>query len=317
MLNTQGEWGILWLKKVAIFEDLWSVDYINQTVVNGARALSITGVPTVTTYSLAMEQLLMIVSCSFEIKIVSKYLLSDTTEHNEWLTAKVPETVLIALQAYSGYTGKKTFEYQSDIDLFIFDHMHNDAPTALFDDVTTRDITTPCGAFNTFIDLINLYRPRTVVAIVSDYSNYTNSVKVLECQKQLSDYWHIPYLDVCSRLPFGYEPVTTQGYWDTYLTYTSHGSFHDKGFTFEYEGGDDTDWKTNDTAISVFHAGKTASQIISLFNIREINGILVHDLPQRQIWFKDNLHPSTDHSYTAITKYAQVLCSFLNTIGNV
>lgn len=320
-------------EKISMIEAIWNIDYVNQTFSRTGSVQVPSSIPEPSDWNSFIGVLFRAISCSFEIKLVAKYLISDTTEHENYINTLFSGHTdmlaainsYIASQWYGGGGGKDcySFDYKDDIDLFVIDHIHNDEPTSLIPDneISSRDRSTFWGAINTWIDLIYTYKGQAKIVFIGDYSNYTDTQKVIECQKQICEYRGIPLLSVHENLPFGRNKITTRGYWDDENVYPNWplytGEFHNQGFTFTYQSLSDTNWVTNDTVISDIggNAGKSAEEVIQKYNIRTINGVLVHDLPQRQLFFKDGIHPSTDWTHRAISMYANAIVSKLISIS--
>lgn len=294
---------------LAICADIWTIDDTNQTVTNGPRTLGITDIPTVSTYSAACYQRMLLLSNSYEIKLVSKYLISDPDENESYLREKfglLYET-LVALHP-TAYT------YQSDIDLFVIDHGHNDDPTPVpTEDVDSLVMTTFIGAINNYISLIMKYKPHTRIVFISDYDNSRLTSQTIEAQKQIATNWHIPFIDLRNSLPFNINvKVKTRGYW------TIDGIWQEDGFIYDSTAADVAHaFSVNGNAYFTSYVGTTIQEIAEHINPQQdSNGVWWYEYEPRYIYIRDGLHPHTDRSGKCLKLYANVLANFINYIGN-
>lgn len=301
--------------KLAIFDSIYIIDDNNQTVTLGANPYNVTDLPVsgVPTYSQATSLRAQAIRYSYEVKLVSKYL--DST--GEYIRNILNSQEVAEYIHYSG-TGYQLL-YNTKMDyietpaLFVFDHGTNDYPSmSSSDDVTTRDVTKFYGAMNMMYDIIQFYAPKALVCIVTDYgtSRYNSDIVITE-QQNWAKYWQIPCLKTCDLVPWNGTIVTLQGYWDGGTA--QGGEWHDTGFYFNVDGDS---WETNNGVILRNYSSSTpASTIISQYNIRNIRGVQVYDLPQKQKFFKDGLHPHTDTTGNALKLYARYLsrliCDFV------
>lgn len=187
-----------------------------------------------------------------------------------------------------GYIGGKIEKYfNSNIDIWVFDHGHNDMVGS---DTVDDIVNIPeepynrnyfIGAVNFLIDKILENNPRAKIYFVGHYTNQPGSTGrtpyLNEAQEKIAEYWQLPFLKLWNYLPFTQRIITTTGYWDI------NGYWHNTGF----DG-------TN-------HYGGNLSGIDQ--NPRQINGVWVHDLTMKQIWLKDDLHPYSQEAKELITEY--------------
>lgn len=292
---------------LAICNDLWTIDDTNRTVSAGPRTRGITALPSVTTYAEACNQRYLLLSNCYEIKLVSKYLISNSEENETYLRQKFGNLYQTLVNLHPN-----AYNYQGDIDLFVIDHGHNDSPSPVADEnVGTTDITTFAGAINTYIRLIIQYKPHARIAIVSDYDNWTSNVNTVEAQKQIADYWHIPFIDLRDYLPFDVDKkVKVRGYWGT------DSLWHEKGFTYNPQAPTiAAAFAENGKAYFNSFLGNTVEQVAA--NItpeQDANGVWWYYTYPRYIWLKDGLHPHSDVGGRSITLYADVLSKFINNI---
>lgn len=317
-------------QNIDLFRDAYTVDYVNKTVSNGPRTmiadLHLSSIPTITTYSQAVDLLAAMVGCSYEIKLVYRYLISDETESKNYLNRIFSGYLdeLNALKNISQSSNYKGILYQYDIDLIVFDHGHNDGPTPVenadfYDDNTngidTTDMSTWLGAMNTYMRLIMFYKPKMRIIQISDYV-YSNTVLA---QEQFARRWQIPYCEVWKSLPYLYKrfKVTVRGYWD------ANDIWHDKGFTWT-EPTDMSDTNiANYTNLSangyeLASAGGygtgTIGSLKTNINPRQENGEWVWDTNLSNIFMKDGLHPGSDYTYKCVDLYARALVQFIKGI---
>ena len=292
---------------LAICNDLWTIDDTNRTVSAGPRTRGITDLPSVTTYAEVCNQRYLLLSNCYEIKLVSKYLISNAEDNETYLRQKFGNLYQTLVNLHPN-----AYNYQGDIDLFVIDHGHNDSPSPVADEnVGTTDITTFAGAINTYIRLIIQYKPHARIAIVSDYDNWTSNVKTVEAQKQIADYWHIPFIDLRDYLPFDVDKkVKVRGYWGT------DSLWHERGFTYNPQASTiAAAFAENGKAYFNSFLGNTVEQVAA--NItpeQDANGVWWYYTYPRYIWLKDGLHPHSDIGGRSITLYADVLSKFINNI---
>lgn len=317
-------------QNIDLFKDAYTVDYANQTVSNGPRTmiadLHLSSIPNITTYSQAVDLLAAMVGCSYEIKLVYRYLISDETESENYLNRIFSGYLdeLNALKNISQSSDYKEILYQYDIDLIVFDHGHNDGPTPVenadfyddnTNDIDTTDMSTWLGAMNTYMRLIMFYKPKMRIIQISDYV-YSNTVLA---QEQFARRWQIPYCEVWKSLPYLYQrfKVTVRGYWD------ASGIWHDKGFTWT-EPTDMSDTNiANYTNLSaneyeLASAGGygtgTIGSLKTNINPRQENGEWVWDTNLHNIFMKDGLHPGSDYTWKCVDLYTRPLVQFIKGI---
>lgn len=168
----------------------------------------------------------------------------------------------------------KYLNQQNFPDLWVFDHGHNDAQNSeLMKTIPTPDDdrTYFIGAMNYIIKHILSYNPRARFIFIGHYENDETSSwhHSILCQAQqvLADYWNAPLYE--SWKMFGLSRnvvITTNAYWDV------DGVWHESGFdgTNGYQG---------------YHYDGVPE------NIRQENGVWVHDMSPLWIHMLDGLHP--------------------------
>lgn len=180
-------------------------------------------------------------------------------------------------------------------DLIILDHGHNDGLPQDSNEQLTEIPTskynrnTFLGAMNYFCQKIFAFNPKANIIIIGHYTNQlggTNRpVEVTQAQINFSNYWQFPLFKLWEKVPFSQSIITTNGYWD------NSGIWHDAGFNGSNHYGQNFTGNNQ--------------------NPRQENGVWVHDLTMKQIWMKDDLHPSSDTSGNCNNKIANIIYDFL------
>lgn len=99
------------------------------------------------------------------------------------------------------------------VDLFVFDHGHNDQWH--IDSVTPDDpydMFSFQGTMNFFIKMILEDNPRARIIIIGEYENQ-NVPKISQAQSHLANYWSIPIMPLWEVLGFSNKKITTTGFW--------------------------------------------------------------------------------------------------------
>ena len=290
-------------EKLAAFNDMWTVDDNLKTVTNGPRIMGFAPntVPNITTYDDAVNLRHLVVQCSYEVKLVAKYLLANNINYLQDKLGSMYDV----LTSYR----PQDWEYK-DVDLFIFDHGHNDSlrEADLSVDIDSNDITTFFGAMNTYISLIYQYKPQARICVISDYANYNSDNKTIECQEKLALNWSLPFFNISNTLPFkaSNKKVVTSGYWDY------NGIWHDNGFTWSET---EDSYTTNANLNARLKGDGTLAQVKVNINPRQINGIWVYDIDIRSMFICDDLHPHSDKSGKCLAMYAKSETAFLQSFG--
>ncbi|MBM6946235.1 hypothetical protein H6B32_13820, partial [Bacteroides gallinaceum] len=290
-------------QKLDYFNDLWTVDDSEQTVTNGPRLKGVIGVPEITSYEDACYERYFFLSCSFEIKLIAKYFLSDQTEHDNFLLEKLGDKYDVII-SYAR-TQKSSFDFVATPDLIVIDHGHNDEQKQLYDVDEIDAGNTFCSAMNFLIQTIYSYRPQAKIVMMSDYDNYTENLHTLENQQAVADHWHIPILRVDKLLPYNNNiKFTTNGYWD------NKGYWHDSGFTFS-ANEEDNSYTSNCSFNSSIIGDGTLSDIKANANPRQINGVWYWDVSPRHARLYDGLHPHSSKNINVLEEYAMIEKEFL------
>ena len=291
-----------------ILDDAYEVDDVAQTVIFKGSSQYVSDWTSEKTYSEYQDIRYNMLSQSYEIKLIAKYLLSNKEEHDDFLIQKFGNRY-DAIIKYANLKSQN-FDYKGDIDLFVIDHGHNDGPSPVEQSqISSTDITTFVGAINTYIRLIHQYKPHARIVFISDYEGDN----CCEAQKQISNYWKIPFLDFRIVSPiYSGEKVKTRGYWN------NNGIWENEGFTYNpNETSIEKAFSVKGNAYFNSYLGKTVSEIAA--NIRPVqdsNGIWWWYANQKYIWMKDGLHPHSDKSNNCLKNYAQIIAEFLKGVGN-
>lgn len=164
-------------------------------------------------------------------------------------------------------------------DLWVFDHGHNDNKDNTAEEMET--IPTPfddrhyfIGAVNFLINHILQYNPRARFMIVGHYDDdevgLVHNKRVCVAQEKLADFWNAPIYKTWEMSSITRERVvTTNAYWDT------DGVWHESGF-------DGTNGYTGTHYDGVPE------------NIRQVDGVWVHDMSLLWVHMLDGLHPAQD-----------------------
>ena len=216
---------------------------------------------------------------------------SDNIEGDLPYSGKITEPIEGRLEPF--LSGEKK------ADLFVFDHFRNDSlgttEAYLKIPTPTNDRRYPIGAFIYLCQQIYLKVPNAKIAIVGHFDN--DDVKaqlghVWEAQKKASDYFGFPLLELWNKLGIRCSySVTTTGYWG------EDGEWHEDGYN-----GSNHVWADNSNG--ALGLNENPRQIT-------INGVLtwVHDLSTRQIWCKDDIHPTGNR---ALNYFAEVIAAWIN-----
>lgn len=188
----------------------------------------------------------------------------------------------------------KYLNQQDFPDLWVFDHGHNDAQNSdLMKTIPTPDDdrTYFIGAMNYIIKHILSYNPRARFIFIGHYENddafgWNHSI-LCQAQEVLANYWDAPLYKAWEMYGLSRNVViTTNAYWDV------DGVWHESGFdgTNGYQG---------------YHYDGVPE------NIRQINGVWVHDMSLIWAHMLDGLHPFQekikDFIAHSIAKYLQSL----------
>jgi len=183
------------------------------------------------------------------------------------ISGKITGTILGRIESYIGTS-----------DAIVFEHFRNDATGDALASTFTSVPATPndrhycVGAFIYLVQQIYLRNPRIKILMIGHYDNDDtryNLGSVWEAEKTAADYFGFPLCPLWEESGIrARTQVTTTGYWDA-----SH-VWHDT----EYNG-------TN-------HVGSNLESLNE--NVRQIDGVWVHDLSLRQIWMYDDIHPMSD-----------------------
>lgn len=250
---------------------------------------------------------------SYELALVARYLISDTSEHDNYVRLIFGDRYDTIRDAVNGegwdFDGKVS--YQDDIDLFVFDHGWNDGIEKYSGNLNDNTVDTFEGGYNTFFNAIMRYKPNSRVVIASCYTNYRENQDKISRQKAIAERWQFPFIDISKLLPMSKTFKTTfRGYWD------GEGKWHDNGFTWSESGSNYTTNNTMfDVAISALEGkSPTLANIKEVFNPHQENGVWVWDGYQVCLYTKDGVHPSSDNEGRINKIYARCLAQWIKTI---
>lgn len=188
-------------------------------------------------------------------------------------------------------------------DIWVFDHGHNDAfANGGYANMATvptdpQDRSYFIGAASFIFNKILAFDPHARIVIIGHYTDNAKGtghpVETTQGQQTLASLWQFPLIKLWELLPVS--PgirVTTTGYWD------SNKVWHDTGYdgspTYQHASGYDelTGTNKNSSFLGTNHYGGNNTSGNNN-NVRQVNGVWVHDLTMKQIWMFDDLHPST------------------------
>ena len=234
------------------------------------------------------------ISFSYEVCMVSRYLIDDSDEHDRFVKECFGKYYF---QLNNNIDIEQLCKFNSGIDVFILDHSMNDYSFSF--DGESEDEYTLEGAYNKIVNTIYRYKPDAMIAMVSNYI-YGNK---FEAQKIIADKMNLPFIDIANELPISntYE-ITTQGYWD------DRHIWHASGFEWNEEG---ESYSTNNT---LFSGSKDA--VLLAYKPEKIDGLWTWKCNNKMIWLYDGLHPHSDKGGRINKMYASVLSVWLNQIMN-
>jgi hypothetical protein len=247
----------------------------------------------------------LLLSNGYEIKLISKYLISDPTQNEQFLREKFGDLYSVLTTLHPN-----AYNYQGDINMFVIDHGHNDGPSPVDEEyVDSTDMSTFIGAINTYIRLIMAYKPHARIVILSDYDNSMLTSKTIEAQQQIAEHWHLPFLNLTKHLPFTINTkVKVRGYWN------KSGIWVETGFTYNSDAQTVAEaFSENGDAYMNTYLGSTIQDIAQhITPEQDSNGVWWYYLEPRYIWIKDGLHPHTDASGRCLRLYAKIISEFIN-----
>ena len=129
------------------------------------------------------------------------------------------------------YLDSGSGSFVSEIDLFVFDHGHNDLVVYNYDGNDATAIAIPptrddrsyfCGAMNYIIDVILSYNPRARIVFIGHYENDRKQT-IYQAQETIMEYWSFNSLKLWDKLGFTQQEVETTGYWQDSETWINSG----------------------------------------------------------------------------------------------
>lgn len=266
------------------------------------KTIEINMIPKISSYDDAQRLRYEILSNSYEIKLLAKYLLADKVVHDKFLKDRIGDLYENIL-TYSSKHTNTDFNYKGFVDLFVLDHGHNDSVQNITEE---SNIHSYYGAMNKYIMLIKKYSPKSKICIISDYDN--SNVTLISTQKEISKRFAIPFLDISNILSFrGGEPkVETCGYWD------NNSIWHDTGFIWNEDAKTVND-ATNNNCNAYLNTDNTVETLKKNMNPHKDEfGVWCWDAVEKYIKMKDGLHPHSDASGRALKNYADACSNFIS-----
>lgn len=266
------------------------------------KTIEINMIPKISSYDDAQRLRYEILSNSYEIKLLAKYLLADKVVHDKFLKDRIGDLYENIL-TYSIKHTNTDFNYKGFVDLFVLDHGHNDSVQNITEE---SNIHSYYGAMNKYIMLIKKYSPKSKICIISDYDN--SNVTLISTQKEISKRFAIPFLDISNILSFrGGEPkVETCGYWD------NNSIWHDTGFIWNEDAKTVND-ATNNNCNAYLNTDNTVETLKNNMNPHKDEfGVWCWDAVEKYIKMKDGLHPHSDASGRALKNYADACSNFIS-----
>lgn len=113
---------------------------------------------------------------------------------------------------------KKYVDGTKKCDLIVIEHGHNDMDSDNF----TTDLTGENGMFsysgcmNFLIKYILSFNPKIRIVILSHYDSqlHTGAKNIIKAQKNVADYWEIPFLNLAEKCGLSQRTISTKGYWE-------------------------------------------------------------------------------------------------------
>ena len=250
---------------------------------------------------------------SYELALVARYLLSNNSEHDAYVQSIFGSrynTIRNAVNA-EGWDFDGKVGYQSDIDLFVFDHGWNDGIDKYSGNTADATVDTFEGGYNTFFNLIKLYKPNARIVIAGCYTNYKSGEDKISKQIAMAERWQFPFFTANKLLPFVKTFKTTfRGYWD------ETGTWNDNGFTWSEN---DSSFTTNNTMFArainnLVSKPATLANVKELFNPHQVNGVWMWDGYPLCMYMYDGLHPNSDKEGRANKMYAYCLTKWIETL---
>ena len=288
--------------------DCYIIDWDNKTFkTNVNNSIGVTQFLSASTWDELMQQFYNCIRISYEIAIISRYCIKDDIEHQEWILNIFGDYYSIMKNglASAGLDLDYMCAYKCDVDLFVFDHGHNDYYFNVNWDSVDR--TNFKGAYNEFFRSILRYNPIAKIVIVSDYTNYNPQFGTIESQQEMASRWQFPFINVSKIMPLQKNTkVLSEGYWDEY------GFWHNNGFIWEENLSDNT-YSTNATFNSYIKSNSLSEMKVNI-NPQQINGKWLWETYPLYLWLFDGLHPHSDREGRINKWYAEMLYRWLETI---
>jgi hypothetical protein len=304
-----------------VISNCYTIDWTNHTVIrNGSNDYGITSFFSTNienSWSDFCGKVLECVSFSYEISLVSRYLISDNSEHESYVQR-------IFGTYYSSVVDNLNLDalcgFKADIDMFVFDHGCNDGKwasnsgTPISEGILSDDPTTFEGAYNLFFNTIYRYKANARIVIIGSYYNWQPNAAInkIDVQKAIAERWQFPFIDMSKFMPAAINiTVLTNGYWeDVSRSGVVMGKWHERGFTYNSSTGEN-----NNDMFS--HYSLTKAQIESIYEPQQIDGVWYWKAPMMKLWCYDEPHPHSDSEGRMSKILTRLLSAHLEDIGNI
>ena len=288
--------------------DCYIIDWDNKTFSENAdNSIGVTKFLDANNWGELMQQFYNCIRISYEIAIIARYCIKDNADHESWVSSIFGEYYLTFKNGLASANLDLDYmcEYRCDVDMFVFDHGHNDHSFGA--DSDSNDITNFKGAYNEFFRSILRYNPTAKIVVVSDYTNYHSQFKTIEAQQQMAERWQFPFIDLSKVIPLQKNTkVLSEGYWDVY------GFWHETGFLWEENADDDT--YTTNASFNDYIKSDSLSVMRGNINPQQIGGKWYWETYPLYLWVYDGLHPHSDIEGRINKWYAEILYRWFESI---
>jgi copper chaperone CopZ len=292
----------------------YNIDIANQTFEeNHENTIGITTfLTTAGTWVSFVNNVMICLSQSYQIKLTLRHLISDATQRSAYVHDVFGEYYdrFVAMLTSVNYTLADLVGY-NEVDLFVLEHSVNDSNPSMDYPVTSDDVTTFQGAYNKIIGEILRYKPSVRIAIVSNYgpdsSEITYNKDKTAKLKEIAEHWQIAFCEMRKYINVSATKQMTQGYWEQ-----NANVWHDSGFQWSEDAGNDA-FTTN----AYFHPDLYSSSLVAIkqnINPQQIHGVWYWEAPARYIWMRDAVHPHSDNGGRLCIIIAKTLAKWLLTI---
>lgn len=295
----------------------YNIDIANQTwSENHNNTIGITEwLTTAGTWSSFVNNIMLCLSQSYQIKLALRHLISDSTQRSSYVNDIFGTYYndVVSMLSSVGYHLADLVGY-GETDLFVLEHSVNDSNPSMDYLVDSTDVTTFQGAYNKIIGEILRYKPSARIAIVSNYGPDSTEIQYDKDKttklKEIAEHWQIAFCEMRKYINVSATKQMTQGYWEQ-----NANIWHDSGFQWT-EDIDNDSFTTN----AYIHPNLYSSSLATIkqnINPRQIHGVWYWEAPARYIWMRDALHPHSDNSGRLCIILAKTLAKWLNVLGNI